>query len=144
MNDFRKDFREMRGGFADRTGHESRDENVYWAPIVVTRREIDAEVERLANLPAPANGRRESLIVHPSPKRTRRDSRRASGEDPVPSPGRNRGVPPQRHRGEFLHPRLGHTLSRASVSPSRSTTSGTIPRTPLIGMSTTARTSKSA
>jgi gentisate 1,2-dioxygenase len=65
MNEFRKDFREMRGRFDDRTGRQARDENVYWAPIVVTRREIDAEVERLAALPAPANGRRESLIVHP-------------------------------------------------------------------------------
>ena len=65
MNDFRKDFQEMRGRFVDRVGHEAHDENVYWAPIVVTRREIDAEVERLASLPAPANGRRESLIVHP-------------------------------------------------------------------------------
>ena len=65
MNEFRKDFREMRGRFDDRTGRQARDENVYWAPIVVTKREIDAEVERLAGLPAPANGRRESLIVHP-------------------------------------------------------------------------------
>lgn len=65
MNDFRKDFQAMRGRFVDRAGRESRDENVYWAPIVVTRREIDAEVERLASLPLPANGRRESLIVHP-------------------------------------------------------------------------------
>jgi len=65
MNDFRKDFRDMRGSFVDRTGHEARDENTYWAPIVVTGREIDAEVERLASLPLPANGRRDSLIVHP-------------------------------------------------------------------------------
>src|SRR5262245_14548829 len=65
MNDFRKDFENLQGRFVDRAGHEPRDENVYWAPIVVTRREIDAEVERLAALPVPANGRRESLIVHP-------------------------------------------------------------------------------
>jgi gentisate 1,2-dioxygenase len=65
MNEFRKDFPEMRGRFADRTGREAQDENVYWAPIVVTKREIDAEVERLAGLPLPANSRRESLIVHP-------------------------------------------------------------------------------
>ena len=65
MNEFRKDFQEMRGRFADRTGREAQDENVYWPPIVVTKREIDAEVERLAGLPLPANGRRESLIVHP-------------------------------------------------------------------------------
>jgi gentisate 1,2-dioxygenase len=65
MNDFRKDFRHMQGTFVDRTGHEAADENTYWAPIVVTKAEIDAEVERLASLPLPANGRRESLIVHP-------------------------------------------------------------------------------
>lgn len=65
MNDFRKDFQEMRGRFVDRAGHGAHDENVYWAPIVVTKREIDAEIERLASLPAPANGRRESLVVHP-------------------------------------------------------------------------------
>jgi gentisate 1,2-dioxygenase len=65
MNEFKKDFQEMRGRFLDFAGHEARDENVYWTPIVVTKREIDAEVERLAGLPAPANGRRESLIVHP-------------------------------------------------------------------------------
>jgi gentisate 1,2-dioxygenase len=65
MNDFRKDFPAMRGRFVDRSGHESGDENSYWTPIVVGKREIDAEVERLASLPAAANGRRESLIVHP-------------------------------------------------------------------------------
>jgi len=65
MNDFKKDFQEMRGRFVDRVGHPSRDDNSYWAPIVVTKREIDAEVERLADLPLPANGRRECLIVHP-------------------------------------------------------------------------------
>jgi len=65
MNDFRKDFQAMRGSFVDRAGHEAADENTYWAPIVVTKAEIDAEVERLASLPLPANGRRESLIVHP-------------------------------------------------------------------------------
>ncbi len=65
MNEFKKDFQDMQGRFSDRSGHRARDENVYWTPIVVTRREIDAEAERLASLPLPANGRRESLIVHP-------------------------------------------------------------------------------
>src|SRR5258708_36387695 len=65
MNEFRKDFQDMQGRFSDRSGHHARDENVYWTPIVVARREIDAEAERLASLPRPANGRRESLIVHP-------------------------------------------------------------------------------
>ena len=65
MNEFKKDFQDMQGRFSDRSGHRARDENLYWTPIVVTRREIDAETERLASLPLPVNGRRESLIVHP-------------------------------------------------------------------------------
>ena len=65
MNEFRKDFQTMRGRFLDLAGQAARDENTYWAPIVVTKNEIDAAVERLAGLPQPANGRRESLIVHP-------------------------------------------------------------------------------
>src|SRR5258708_20124519 len=65
MNEFRKNFQEMQGRFLDRSGHPAQDANNYWAPIVVTKRELDAEVERLASLPQPAKGRRESLIVHP-------------------------------------------------------------------------------
>src|SRR6266853_6229509 len=65
MNEFRKDFRHMQGRFLDRSGGDARDDNSYWAPIVVTKEEIDAETERLASLARPANGRRESLIVHP-------------------------------------------------------------------------------
>jgi gentisate 1,2-dioxygenase len=37
-----------------------------WPPLIVTREAIDAEVERLADLPRPANGRRQTLIVHPN------------------------------------------------------------------------------
>jgi gentisate 1,2-dioxygenase len=65
MNEFKKDFQSMRGCFLDLAGQGARDENTYWAPIVVTKKEIDAAIERLADLPQPANGRRESLIVHP-------------------------------------------------------------------------------
>ncbi|HUZ21987.1 MAG TPA: AraC family ligand binding domain-containing protein [Acidimicrobiales bacterium] len=36
-----------------------------WPPLVVPGADIAAEVERLASLPAPANGRRASMIVHP-------------------------------------------------------------------------------
>jgi gentisate 1,2-dioxygenase len=36
-----------------------------WPALVIPKEDIDAEVERLARLPAPANGRRASLIVHP-------------------------------------------------------------------------------
>ncbi|HEY6239576.1 MAG TPA: gentisate 1,2-dioxygenase [Burkholderiales bacterium] len=65
MNDFRKDFRQMQGRFLDRSGQGARDENNYWAPVIVTKQEIDTEAQRLASLPRPANGGRESLIAHP-------------------------------------------------------------------------------
>src|SRR5690349_18423133 len=64
MNELRKNFEDLRGGFIDMTGRHPR-ENKLWPPVVVSREEIDGEVERLASLPAPADGRRESLIVHP-------------------------------------------------------------------------------
>ena len=64
MNEFRKDFSAMQGRFVDITNERPRDNNL-WPPIIVTKEEIDAEVERLASLSAPAAGRRESLIVHP-------------------------------------------------------------------------------
>src|SRR2546430_5894005 len=35
-------------------------------PLIVSREEMEAEVERLANLPAPANGRRMSIICNPA------------------------------------------------------------------------------
>ena len=36
-----------------------------WPAIVIPKEVIDAEVERLASLPRPANGRRRSIIAHP-------------------------------------------------------------------------------
>src|SRR5215471_11779162 len=36
-----------------------------WPAVVIPKRDIEAEIERLAQLPAPPNGRRMSLIVHP-------------------------------------------------------------------------------
>ena len=65
MNEFRKDFEKLQGRFEDRAGRAAQDENRYWPPIIVGKKEIDAEAERLAAKPLPANGRRESLIVHP-------------------------------------------------------------------------------
>jgi gentisate 1,2-dioxygenase len=50
--------------FRDETGKSPRELDL-WAPVVIAKEEIDAEVERLASLPPPANGRRRSLIVHP-------------------------------------------------------------------------------
>src|SRR5260370_27665348 len=34
-------------------------------PVVIPKEAIDAEIERLASLPAPPNGRRESRVVNP-------------------------------------------------------------------------------
>ena len=44
------------------TGASSLD---LWPALIVSKDEIAAEVERLASMAAPANGRRSSLIVHP-------------------------------------------------------------------------------
>jgi len=37
----------------------------WWEPMVITREAIAAEIDRLASLPQPDDGRRRSLIVHP-------------------------------------------------------------------------------
>jgi len=37
-----------------------------WPPVTVSKAEIDAEIERLVSLPVPANGRRQTMFVHPS------------------------------------------------------------------------------
>jgi gentisate 1,2-dioxygenase len=39
-----------------------------WPAVVIPKEVIDAEVQRLASLPRPANGRRRSLIAHPDNK----------------------------------------------------------------------------
>jgi gentisate 1,2-dioxygenase len=36
-----------------------------WEPVIITGEQISAEAERLASLARPANGRRESIFVHP-------------------------------------------------------------------------------
>src|SRR6266446_9714494 len=50
--------------FADRTGATEKKIELI-PPVVIPKEAIEAEVERLASLPAPANGRRVSLIVNP-------------------------------------------------------------------------------
>jgi len=49
--------------FVDRTGAESESPRLI-PPVVIKKKEIDAEIERLASLPPPPNGRRESRVVH--------------------------------------------------------------------------------
>ena len=65
MNEFRKEFASMQGKFIDWTGKPIQTDNEQWAPIILSKEEIATEVERLASVDAPANGRRESLIAHP-------------------------------------------------------------------------------
>src|SRR5919202_6382112 len=50
--------------FIDRTGAAPEQPRLI-PPVVIKKKEIEAEIERLASLPAPANGRRESLISNP-------------------------------------------------------------------------------
>src|SRR5438105_7867702 len=53
---------ELRARFVDRTQAAALD---LWPALLVRKEEIDAEVERLAGLPPPPDGRRASLVVHP-------------------------------------------------------------------------------
>ncbi|HUK61351.1 MAG TPA: AraC family ligand binding domain-containing protein [Stellaceae bacterium] len=55
--------------FLDRSGAQPA-QSTLWPAIVIPKEAIDAEVERLAGIPRPANGRRRSLIVHPANKVT--------------------------------------------------------------------------
>jgi gentisate 1,2-dioxygenase len=50
--------------FRDQTGSSPKPLEL-WEPIVIPREEIDEEIERLASLSQPANGRRRSVFVHP-------------------------------------------------------------------------------
>ncbi len=50
--------------FIDRTG-AAPEPIALWPSIVIPKEAIDAEIERLASLPRPRNGRRRSLIAHP-------------------------------------------------------------------------------
>ena len=50
--------------FVDRSGAAPNPVQ-WWDPVVIRREDIAAEIDRLATLPAPDDGRRRSLIVHP-------------------------------------------------------------------------------
>src|SRR5258708_36352620 len=51
--------------FIDQTG-KAPSKIELWPAVVIAKETIDAEIERLANLPKPANGCRRSLIAHPA------------------------------------------------------------------------------
>jgi gentisate 1,2-dioxygenase len=65
MKDLRMNFADGSAGFVDRSGATPAS-NKPWAPVIISAEQIETEIERLASLPAPANGRRSSLIIHPS------------------------------------------------------------------------------
>lgn len=57
----------------DQTGHSARGQDPEtwkpakeWWPVTITREQFEQEIERLASLPRPANGRRQVQFVHPS------------------------------------------------------------------------------
>src|SRR5438132_6250871 len=50
--------------FVDRTGAVTEPRRLI-PPVVIKQKDIDAEIERLADHSAPANGRRESRVSHP-------------------------------------------------------------------------------
>ena len=65
MQELKRGFASRQALFIDQTSTRPRD-NRLWEPVVITREEIEAEVARLAALPVPDDGRRQSLIVHPA------------------------------------------------------------------------------
>jgi gentisate 1,2-dioxygenase len=64
VSDIRTPFEVAHANFVDVSG-KGYSENEPWAPAIVTREQIEEEIDRLASLPIPSNGRRSSLIVHP-------------------------------------------------------------------------------
>ncbi|HVZ46531.1 MAG TPA: AraC family ligand binding domain-containing protein [Ramlibacter sp.] len=65
MSALKKEFAATGALFTDISGKPAEDANSYWAPVVITRAQIDAEIERLCSIPKPGNGWRQSLITHP-------------------------------------------------------------------------------
>lgn len=55
---------EVHAILADVSGRPARTQSA-WPALIVRRGEIEAEVDRLADIDAPANGRRSSSVVHP-------------------------------------------------------------------------------
>ncbi len=53
--------------FVDRSG-AGASELTRWSPLVIPKEQIEDQVKRLAGAPAPANGRRSALFVHPESK----------------------------------------------------------------------------
>ena len=63
---------EPKAKFADKSGRQTPDKQIHgdhsldlWEPVVISKEDIEAEVERLAGLAHPNNGVRRSMIAHP-------------------------------------------------------------------------------
>ena len=63
MKSLRVGFAPASASFVDHSGLPPAD-NEPWPPVIIRKEEIDAEIERLASLPKPADGRRTSLVAH--------------------------------------------------------------------------------
>ena len=55
---------EQKGVFIDKSGSTEPAPEL-WEPAIIKKADFDAEIERLSNMSAPNNGRRQSWIVHP-------------------------------------------------------------------------------
>jgi gentisate 1,2-dioxygenase len=55
---------QLKPRFVDQTGTPAPQLDL-WPALVIPKEAIEAEIERLAQLPPPANGRRTSMVVHP-------------------------------------------------------------------------------
>ncbi|HEY0941447.1 MAG TPA: hypothetical protein VGE08_15210 [Steroidobacter sp.] len=65
MSTLRINFPNDRPHFLDITNQAPPD-NAPWAPVIFTKEQIEEQIEKLASLPRPADGRRAALFVHPS------------------------------------------------------------------------------
>ena len=73
-----------------------------WPAVVIPKETIDAEVERLASLPRPANGRRRSLIRHPHNEQEQRARAGHRGRARRAAAGRaHRSLSAELDAGEF-------------------------------------------
>ena len=106
--------------FVDISGRDPDDPDM-WDPVLFTAAEIEAEIERLASLPAPPDGRRESLFVHP--RATSRAGARAGHPRRAvrPASGRGDSAPPPELDGRRLRdPRQGRRGHRRRTHRCRS------------------------
>lgn len=69
MSNLKVNFAKESAAFFDISGRQAP-QNTLWSPVIITKEEIDGEVERLASLPRPSDGRRAALVVHPSASRS--------------------------------------------------------------------------